>query len=240
MEMRKEDKSNKKKWLFLSLLILILLLIVTLVFIFVKSKMNGEQEKDNTNKTYESSADALDDFFSTDSVKITGILEATNEEDGQKKQELIEIWKTNDALRIDYDIDGENYRTLIVKDNEAIYYRHGSQTKSVAVVPPEYYLELFTEKTEKNAQYVGMDDEYTGEILKVNIDTVYNMEGATNSYYIKEQNYCLSKNAFFYIETKGNTLKDGEIPTSFETSRIIFEEYELDVNIDPTVFDELF
>lgn len=253
MENQKDKKKKKTRWLLL-LLFLILVLAVAL-FIF----LNGNKDKKNAAATaspgatptaspapyvpitYENDEDAYTDFFTASTLHLKGRLESIDEDGAVQDAQAMEIWKTADALRVDYDIDGSHYRTLLVKNGTAIFYYHGSQTKNTAVVPADVYLEAFVQKTLIQAVNMGQDEVFDGTKYAVAMKKTFDVEGASNKYYIDSVLYCAGKNGILYIQTVGNTLDDSyQIPTAFYTSTEIFEEYALNVTIDPSVFDAPF
>ena len=238
-------KERRKKIIILVVILLLLLLFAVAVFFLLNQNGGKETAAQSSSSAssveYEKPEDALVDFFSASTLHLKGSLESVDEEGVSKPSQSLELWKDGDSLRVDYDIDGSNHRTLLVKDDTAQFYYYGSGTKNIAVIPASAYLEQYLEKNESNAVKIGDDPDYDGVDYLVTVDKLYEVEGSPNSYYIKDITYCVGTKGLIYIRSAGNVLDvDGEIPTDLYTNVMKFDEYEFNVNLEDSVFKDPF
>ncbi len=234
-----ENNDKKKKLLLLLLLLLIFIVIVVFIVVLLIIKMNNDKDN-NSEKNYENSQEVIEDFFNTDSMIIDAHMEKISYETGEPVESQVTIWKTNSYIRMDYEMDTEWARSLIVNEDQAYFYYYERESIDPAVVPPEYYFDMFVVKDKSNALLTGTDEEFSGEIYNVSIDKVHNVPGAPNMYYVKEYNYCVGEQGIFYVESVGAPSDVGEIPEEVNYSRIVFDNYELDADIPVETFDEPF
>ena len=243
-----QNKETKNRNYLILLLLLLLIFIVFFVIFFLKDKKNDNESTSSditsitsqlsevSEKEYINDEEVFNDFFAAKTIHVQGEIVTTYADGSSGGSQSIEIWKDENNLRIDYDISGSHARTLIVKDDTATFYYHGSRTTSVAVLPAEFYLEMFNNKDFSSFENLGIDDTFSGTKYYELIEKVFDMEGATNPYYIKSLTYCVGKTGVIYVESTENYLENGEPPTSFDTSKYVYNSYHFNVTIEEGIF----
>lgn len=182
---------------------------------------------------------SLDSFFDAKTLHIKGMLNTTRDDGTVINPQKTEIWKKGEILRVDYELDGENARTLIVRDGKATFYSYKNKKSEPAVVPADYYMDDF-KRPPVNAKLEGKDQASGGMIYQLDIEKLYNMKGAQNKWYVKDKIYCVGKDRLLYIRSHGNNPHEADKPTKFDESTTNIEFFEVNKNIDDSTFNAPF
>lgn len=150
-----------------------------------------------------------------------------------ESNEELEVWIADNKLRVDYHKGGNLDRTLLVRDNKAIFFRYKDKQKSIAVVDASYYFTLYI--MPDNAELTGEDEAEKALIYNVDINKMYDVEGATNKYYIRNINYYVSRRGIIHIKSYS-----GSDHTDIKESDRVFTNIEYNKEIGNQIFNDPF
>jgi len=206
------------------LIILFLLLVGILAKVFIF--------KGNTETSVEV---VLETYF--DAKKKSGDFIYIKEE----KSEEGRFWVDNRKFVIEFDQENGYHRWLISPDGENVYYCYEESEKCVVGVTPidNYLLRWF--KPSENMENLGIDEEYDCEKIMYTVDELYNIEGASNAWYVDYLMYCVDNGELVYREHSGHSVSENDEAEGESTiSRFYLEDVDLSPNLNKVSFDTMY
>ena len=211
-----------KKYLIILLIILFILLLGYILKTFVF---------DGFSKT--ETEIALETYF--DSKKKSGEFSYNNY---QEETEYGRFWVDDDKFLIEFDQPDGFQRWLLSPDGENVYYCYEEDEDCIiGVVSVENYL-LRWYKPSSDLENLGVDEENDCEKIKYTVDKLYDVEGASNAYFVDYVMYCVKDGDLIYREHSGHVVsnEDGEADET-KVTQFFLDDVNLDADFEGVSFD---
>jgi hypothetical protein len=212
-----------KKYLWLIILIIILLISGYFVYkYFIK----------NANKT--DTEVALETYFDSENKAGDFTYEKTDQnEEGR-------YWVDGRKFKIEFTQEDGYHRWLISPDGENVYYCYDETEECViGVVSVDNYM-LRWYKPSKDMENLGMDTENECEKVKYTVDKLYDIEGASNAYYVDYVLYCVKDGDLVYRDHSGHAVVEGEEEDESTVSRFYLGDVDLKASFKDVSFEIIY
>jgi len=183
-------------------------------------------------------AKVLENFLSSRTKYIKGQYSSIYYDGSKDGPTGFELWSDGSRMRIDYYKADKLYRTLILKDGNAIFYVYASKKSTPSITPTDYYLNLFNQNIldiQKNGGVVSDN----GIVFLFDIDAFYINSKATQGYFITQIDYCADNTKILYQTVYGRDSSGGK-PSHVNTVVQTMDTVESDISIDEKIFDSPF
>ena len=217
------SQPKKKKWIFIILLLLLLLFFGIVVSQFLL------QPRDNTDRN---NALTLEDHKWEKSVKHGKFTFSSN----LGSVSTGEFWFDAPKYRITwYRDDGSVRLHMISQDGVHLYFADPEkQTSEIAYFAPQMHLSIFNGPDEYVTKEISSED--GSEVTAYEIDTVWNIENASQEFYLKDLKIYRQNNQIDKIITRTSSSKAvSEDDLAVSTYQITVLDFP--AQIDPNIFE---
>jgi outer membrane lipoprotein-sorting protein len=214
---QKEQKSSKK----IALIILLILLLLALLGFFFKKEKPEKQVTETNIET---------DLFSADR-KHGNFLFQSGVSDPQKG----EFWFDGNQYRLTWYLDNGDARLhMINPEGEQLYYaRPDEEATEIAYVSPLMHFSIFNGPEEYLSKEDYQEDDF--QVSHYLIDKLWEIEGASQSFYLKDLTVYEQNDLIKKVITRTNSRKVGD--DELVTSSYEFSNVEYPTEIDQKLFE---
>jgi hypothetical protein len=232
---KKEPKGEKREgnivviWVIVGIVILFLA-VGGAFFILRRNGEDSNSEGSSSNSSYDQSIETYFDS-SKKQGKITHVTFTLD------KKEEGEFWVDGRKFRIEYTQEDGTKRRIISPDGELAYFCYeDEEICKPSVVSVDNYM-LRWNRPSDEVKDEGMDEEFDCKKLRYDVDETFDMEGASNAYYVKDILYCVGTDGIKYRESRGNSVLENGIEGGASHSRTILDEMEYGGDFKDSLFE---
>lgn len=222
------QKEEKKK--VLPLILIFTAVVAVIIAGYFLYQKYGSSWFGGTSNEPQTAEERLDQYFDNETKHGTFVYydmldETAATQDG-------EFWVKDGKFKIEFLQEDGYRRWILTPDGEIPYFCHEEdETCTVSMSTVENYM-LRWSKPESDIEMTSTDEDNSCDLYVYDIDKIFEREGASNAYYIKNITYCVNEDKLVYRLHDGHSVSDDGSEGTRSYSKFVMGDLEYTVSDD--------